>query len=51
MLFVALFALFFGTANAQGTVSTEKLSFKVADAFETGAAVSGELRIPECMCI
>ena len=36
-----------GTASAQGTVSIEKLSFKVVDAFEPGAAVSGELRIPD----
>jgi dienelactone hydrolase len=36
-----------GTANAQGMVSIEKLSFKVADAFEPGAEVLGELRIPD----
>ena len=41
------FATFLGTASAQGTVSIEKLSFKVVDAFEPGAAVSGELRIPD----
>ena len=40
-------ALFIGTANAQGMVLIEKMSFKVVDAFEPGAAVSGELRIPD----
>jgi uncharacterized protein len=40
------FATFPGTASAQGVVSIEKISFKVVDAFEPGAAVSGELRIP-----
>jgi hypothetical protein len=40
-------AFFMGTANAQGMVLIEKMSFKVADAFEPGAAVSGELRIPD----
>ena len=33
-----------GTADAQ--VSVERMGFKVLDAFEPGAAVSGELRIP-----
>ena len=41
------YAAFMATASAQGMVSIEKLSFKVVDAFEPGAAVSGELRIPE----
>jgi dienelactone hydrolase len=41
------FAALLGTANAQGTISTEKMSFKVVDAFEPDAAVSGELRIPD----
>ena len=35
------------SAQAQGTVSVENIGFKLADAFEPGAAVSGELRIPE----
>ena len=35
------------SAHAQGTLSVEKMGFKLADAFEPGAAVSGELRIPE----
>lgn len=39
--------LFMGSANAQGMVLIEKISFKVVDAFEPGAAVSGELRIPD----
>jgi hypothetical protein len=43
---ILTFALFIGNANAQGMASIEKLSFKVVDAFEPGAAVSGELRIP-----
>jgi len=38
--------LFVGSANAQDMVRIEKVSFKVVDAFEPGAAVSGELRIP-----
>jgi uncharacterized protein len=38
---------FLGTADAQVKVSIEKMSFKVADAFEPGAAVSGDLRIPD----
>jgi dienelactone hydrolase len=41
------FAMFLGTASAQDMVSIEKLSFKIVDAFEPGAAVSGELRIPD----
>jgi dienelactone hydrolase len=40
-------AFFMGTANAQGMVLIEKMSFKVIDAFERGATVSGELRIPD----
>ena len=40
-------ACFLGTADAQVKVSIEKMSFKVADAFEPGAAVSGDLRIPD----
>jgi uncharacterized protein len=44
---VFIFASFLGTANAQGMVLIEKMSFKVVDAFEPGAAVSGELRIPD----
>ena len=40
-------ACFLGTAEAQVKVSIEKMSFKVADAFEPGAAVSGDLRIPD----
>lgn len=40
-------AWFLGSANAQDKVSIEKLSFKVVDAFEASATVSGELRIPE----
>src|SRR6185436_10363064 len=35
------------SAQAQGTVSVENIGFKLADAFEPGAAVSGELRVPE----
>jgi len=35
------------TANAQATVSIEKMAFQVVDAFEPGASVSGELRIPD----
>ena len=35
-----------GVAHAQGNVSTDKFSFKVAAAFEARAEVSGELRIP-----
>lgn len=34
------------TANAQVTVSVEKISFDVTGAYERGAAVAGELRIP-----
>ena len=40
-------ASFPGTANAQAALQSEKFSFKVVDAFERGAAVSGELRIPD----
>lgn len=40
-------AIFLANANAQGAVATEKISFKVADAFEPGAAVVGELRVPD----
>ena len=36
-----------GTACAQGTPAIEHLSFSVAGAFEPGAAVRGELRIPD----
>lgn len=36
-----------GTANAQGNVSIEKISFRVTGAFEPGAEVSGDLRIPD----
>ena len=32
---------------ARADTSVEKVHFKVADAFESGAAVSGELRIPD----
>jgi dienelactone hydrolase len=39
-------ACFLATAGAQDRVSIEKMSFRVADAFEPGAAVSGDLRIP-----
>ena len=35
-----------GIASAQVEVTTEKLSFDVAGAFERGATVSGDLRIP-----
>jgi len=35
-----------GDAHAQGNISTDKISFKVANAFEARAEVSGELRIP-----
>ncbi len=35
------------TANAQGVVAIERMFFVVTDAFEPGATVSGELRIPE----
>ena len=38
--------LAFGLARAQVAVTSEKLSFDVAGAFERGAAVSGDLRIP-----
>ena len=34
-------------AYAQGSISVEKLSFDVRGAFEKGAAVSGDLRIPQ----
>jgi dienelactone hydrolase len=34
------------SANAQYRASTEQMSFMVVDAFERGAAVSGELRLP-----
>jgi uncharacterized protein len=44
---ILTFALFMGSANAQDMVQIEKMSFKVVDAFEPGAAVSGELRIPD----
>ena len=40
-------ALVDAPAEAQGTGSVERISFPVTDAFETGAAVVGELRIPE----
>lgn len=40
-------ACFLGTDEVQVKVSIEKMSFKVADAFEPGAAVSGDLRIPD----
>ena len=43
---ILISALFIGAANAQDIVQIEKMSFKVVDAFEPGAAVSGELRIP-----
>ena len=33
-------------AHAQDNLSREQISFQVADAFEAGAAVAGELRIP-----
>jgi uncharacterized protein len=46
-LVAALTAALTATANAQDTVSIEKMSFKVVAAFEPGAAVSGELRIPD----
>ena len=36
-----------GAARAQRPASVDKISFSVADAFEPGAAVSGDLRIPE----
>jgi dienelactone hydrolase len=36
-----------GTAQAQAAISVEKVSFKVEQAFEPGAAVTGELRIPD----
>ena len=39
-------ACFLGAANAQDKVSIEKLTFRVADAFEPGASVSGDLRLP-----
>ena len=38
---------FLRTANAQVAVSGEALSFRAETAFEPGAPVSGELRIPE----
>ncbi len=37
---------FLRTANAQVAVSSEALSFRAETAFEPGAPVSGELRIP-----
>src|SRR5512145_1197884 len=36
-----------GITNAQAKVAIEKISLTVTDAFESGAAVSGELRIPD----
>jgi dienelactone hydrolase len=36
-----------GIAGAQGKVSIEKVSFKVTEAFEPGAEVVGELRVPD----
>lgn len=44
---IVTLALFVETANAQRMVSIEKMSFKVVGAFDPGAAVSGELRIPD----
>lgn len=43
---IFVFALFVGSAIAQGPVLIEKMSFNVVDAFEPGAAVSGDLRMP-----
>ena len=42
-----VFASCLATANAQGIASVAKISFEVAGAFERGATVSGELRIPD----
>ena len=39
-------ALAQATAHAQAAMAIEKISFNVANAFEAGATVSGELRIP-----
>lgn len=36
-----------GVVHAQGGISIDKISFKVANAFEARAEVSGELRIPQ----
>jgi len=45
---VALLATsLFLAAPARADIAVEKVYFKVADAFEIGAAVSGELRIPD----
>lgn len=41
------FASCLATANGQGIASVAKISFGVAGAFERGATVSGELRIPD----
>jgi dienelactone hydrolase len=46
VLGILVSALFIEAAYAQDMVQIEKMSFKVVDAFEPGAAVSGELRIP-----
>ena len=43
---VLAFACVIGTAAAQAPASVDRISFQVADAFEPGAAVSGDLRIP-----
>ena len=49
MLFAGslVFALFMQTADAQEPVRVEKMAFKVENAFEKGASVSGDLRIPD----
>jgi uncharacterized protein len=41
-----MLACHIGHAHAQDTLSSEKIHFKVVDAFEKGAAVVGELRVP-----
>lgn len=40
-------AILAGIASAQVAVSVEPVSFRVADAFEKGTGVTGELRIPD----
>ena len=43
---IALVLIACGGGSHAGDVSVEKFSFKLANAFERGAAVSGDLRIP-----
>jgi len=47
LLGALLLGCFLGSANGQPEISIEKFSFKVANAFEPGAMVSGDLRIPK----